>query len=154
MKHKKFWWLLIISVFLVLSTLSAQDEPDSDKILEMIGLRLNKVFQNFGYPKDLLGSCEDNQFEVTLDYGTYAFKIKSKTVIICFFWEDYKKPVRGIKIGDSSTKVISILGKPFSQFSRDDGSTIMFWDDKENDAFFVVFLSEDGTVKRIQLELK
>src|SRR4051794_13095769 len=85
---------------------SAGDKTPSDKaIIEMCGGRLRKVFDQFGAPIDVYvsGTKKDS---VSLDYGPYAFRVLDKTVRTCFFYDDWKGTIKGIKIGDDRDSVV------------------------------------------------
>jgi len=132
---------------------AAKQPPAADAVLSLCGARLAKVFDRVGVPEDVEASGDDDG-GVDLDYGAFGFKIKDKTATACFFWKDWKEPVKGVKFGNTKDQVIKILGATKRVFKHKDGLEDYGWDLKEPDAVLWVFFDKDDNVKEIDAESK
>jgi hypothetical protein len=99
------------------------------------------------------GSPEDD--EVYCDYEAYGFKVRNRIVRVCFFWEEWKGPIRGIKIGDSREDVVRVLGKAPTTVKDKDGVVIAYgYKLKDMGANFFANFDKNGKVVRVEVSLK
>lgn len=153
------YFICILVQFLFTTTLAFSQQHnnnnlDADVIINFSGARLSKVLEKFGFPDDITGYGTQNNYDALLDYTTFGFKISNKTVIICYFWKDWNKTIRGIKIGDKKTLLIEKWGEPAKSLTMSDGTPFFAWELKELDSYLIAFLNNDDTIKRISVELK
>jgi hypothetical protein len=139
------------------SATPAKDAVTDATIINLCGGRLAKMFAQCGTPEDLRvkrGSTPDED-DVLCNYGTYAFRVRDKVIRTCFFWSDWKGPIRGIKIGDSREEVVKVLGKaPSTDKDKDGAITAYGYDLKDLDADFFTNFDKDGKVWRVEVSLK
>jgi hypothetical protein len=130
--------------------------PTDDAIIDTCGVRLARLFARFGAPQDILAKrgSMPNEDDVLLDYGSFLFRIRDKTVRNCFFLNDWKGPIRGIKIGDSTDEAKKVLGAPRVAYKNKDGTTDYQYDLKDLDATFWANFDKDGKLKRVEIDLK
>jgi hypothetical protein len=126
--------------------------PTDEAVINLCGAGLPNVFAQFGLPEDLRASG-DNDGGVDLDYGSFGFKIKNKTALACFFWSDWKGPVKGVKIGDSKEQAVKVLGANKHVFKHPDGLEDYGWDLTTPNAIFWLYFDKDGKVKKIDTEI-
>ena len=89
------------------------------------------------------------------DYGAYGFRVRNKVIRTCFFWADWKGPIRGIKIGDSREDVVKVLGKaPITDKDKDGVVTAYGYELKDLDSELFVNFDKDGKVWRVEVSLK
>lgn len=147
----------------ILASVEAQDaEPAKPQITDEIiintcGGRLAKMFAQFGPPNDIKAKRGNTPAEddVFCDYGPYGFKVRGKLVRACFFFDEWKEPIRGIKIGDSREDVAKVLGKAPSTVKNKEGAITAYgYELKDLDANFFANFDEDGKVWRVEISLK
>jgi hypothetical protein len=135
----------------------AKDAVTDATIINLCGSRLAKMFGQCGTPDDIRvkrGGTPDED-DVLCNYGTYAFRVRDKTVRTCFFWADWKGPIRGVKIGDTREDVVKVLGKaPSTDKDKDGAITAYGYDLKDLDADFFTNFDKDGKVWRVEVSLK
>lgn len=147
-----FWLFLVLTSNVNPQTNESSSE--SEKIINLIGARLNKVFSSFSYPTDVSSFGEENNFDAFLDYFSFGFKISKKTVVICYFFKDYDKSIRGVQIGDNKEALIQKWGNPTVTKKSSSGSPILIWNLNELDAYLIAWLDENSMIKKITVELK
>lgn len=135
----------------------AKPAVTDEAVVEMVGGRLAKMFAHFGTPQDVWaqrGETEDED-EVFFDYGGFATKVREKTVRVCFFYQGWQGPIRGIKIGDSREDVVKVLGEPTTTVKDKNGVVTAYgYDLTDLDANFFANFHEDGKVWRVEVSLK
>jgi hypothetical protein len=125
--------------------------PTDGEVIGLCGERMAKVFDRFGSPEDIRVSG-DNDGGIDLDYGAFGFKIKGKTTTACFYWHDWKGPVKGVKIGDDKEQVIKTLGANKQVFKHPDGLEDYGWELNTPNAVLWVYFDKDSKVKMIDVE--
>lgn len=130
----------------------AKQPPTDEAVIKLCGARLANVFDQFGLPSDLRASG-DNDGGVDLDYGAFGFKIKNKTAQACFFWTDWKGPVKGVKIGDSKDQAMKVLGANKHTFKHPDGLEDYGWDLDSPNAILWLYFDKDGKVTKMDTEI-
>jgi hypothetical protein len=135
----------------------AKDAVTDATIINSCGGRLAKMFAQYGAPQDLRvkrGNTPD-QDDVLCDYGSYGFRVRNKMIQICFFWSDWKGPIRGIKIGDSREDVVKVLGNPPITVKDKNGVVTAYgYALKDLDAEFYADFDKDGKVWQAEFGLK
>ncbi len=152
-----------LMVLVAASALAQDAAPPSKRpitdttIINTCGERLFKMFARYGTPDDVRALRGDTaaQDEVLCDYGAYGFRVRDKLVRTCFFWSDWKAPVRGIKIGDSRQQVEKVLGAA-TITSKDKDGVLTAYGYSLNDlgADFFVNFDKDGKVWRVEVSMK
>jgi hypothetical protein len=126
-------------------------------IINLCGGRLAKMFAQCGTPENLQvkrGGTPDED-DVLFVYESVGFRVRDKVVRTCFFWSNWKGPIRGIKIGDSREDVVKVLGKaPTTDKDKDGAITAYGYDLKDLDADFFTNFDKDGKVWRVEVSLK
>ena len=135
----------------------AKDPVTDATIINSCGDRLAKMFAQFGVPKDLSvkrGNTPDED-DVLCHYGAYGFRVRKKVIQICFFWSDWKEPIRGIKIGDSREDVVKVLGNaPITVKDKNGVVTAYGYVLKDLDGQFYADFDKDGKVWQVEFGLK
>ena len=73
---------------------------------------------------------------------------------LAFSGQDWKGPIRGIKIGDSREDVVKVLGAASITFKDKDGNITAYgYELKELDAKFFANFDKDGKVWRVEVSL-
>jgi hypothetical protein len=138
---------------------TVQANPTSDELLNACGMRLVKVFPQFGTPSDIepvRNSTDPSGDTVIFIYGdgSWGLAMKNKAVFDCFFWGAWKDPVRGIRIGDSSDSTLKVLGTPMNTYKDNNGVLTSYeWYLKDLDIDFYADFDNTGKVDRIFCEL-
>jgi hypothetical protein len=133
----------------------AKDAVTDATIIDTCGGRLAKMFAHFGTPQDVWVTRGDTPAEddVLCAYGAYGFRVRSKMVRCCFFWTDWKGPIRGIKIGDSREDVVKVLGKaPVTVKDKNGIITSYGYHMKDVGVEFYTDFDKDGKVKRVEID--
>ena len=115
------------------------------------------MFAQCGTPTDVYVIRGDTPAEddVLCEYGAYSFRVRNKVIQICFFWADWKGPIRGIKIGDSREDVVKVLGTAPMTFKDKNGVVTAYgYELKDLDAKFFTNFDKDGKVWRVEISLK
>jgi hypothetical protein len=132
----------------------AKDSITDTKIIDMCGGRLAKMFTQFGTPAELIairGKTSDKDY-VLCDYGTYFFHVRKKVILACFFWSDWKGPIRGIKIGDSREDVVKVLGNAQITVKDKNGVVTAYgYRMKDLDVEFYTDFDKDGKVREVEI---
>ena len=126
-------------------------------IIALRGGPLAKMFAQCGVPQDLRVLRGDSAAEddVFCDYGAYGFRVRNKAIRTCFFFADWKGPIRGIKIGDSREDVAKALGNATTTAKNKDGAVTAYgYDLKDPAADFFANFDKDGKVWRVEINLK
>src|ERR1700730_15643182 len=115
--------------------------------------RLVKMFDQFGPPSDIQAkrgqAAEDD--DVFCDYGTFGFRVRNKQIRCCFFFDEWKEPIRGIRVGGSREGVGKDLEKPRETIKDKEGAVTSYgYDLKELDADFLANFDKDGKVWRVE----
>lgn len=134
-----------------------QGDLSDEAIINICGNHLAKMFAECGPPKDLRAERGDTPAEdqVYCDYDAYGFKVSKGIIRVCFFWEEWQGPIRGIKIGDSREEVAKILGKaPTAVKDKDGNVTAYGYELKDMGAYFFTNFNKDGRVWRVEVSLK
>ena len=135
-------------------TTPAKDAVTDATIINSCGGRLAKMFAQYGTPQDLRakrGSMPDMD-DVLCDYGAYGFRVRNKVVQICFFWSDWKGPIRGIKIGDTREDVVKVLGNPRITIKNKNGVVTTYgYNLKDLDVAFYVDFDKDGKAWQVEV---
>jgi hypothetical protein len=129
--------------------------PTDEAIINTCGSRLVKVFAQFGTPVDLFpqrGNQPDGD-SVTLDYGTFGFQIRQKTVQACFFWAEWPGTIKGFKIGSTRAEVVKLLGDSNKTFKNSEGTEDLGWNRADLDAVFWVDFDKDNKVRKVEVIL-
>ncbi len=126
------------------------------KIINSCGDALAKMFSRFGTPANLLamrGDTPDDD-DVLCDYGAYGFRVHNKVITVCFFWQQWKKTIRGIKIGDSRDAVVKLLGAaPITNKDASGAVTAYGYRLKDPDVKFWANFDASGNVNRVEIDL-
>jgi hypothetical protein len=120
MKSNKIWLMLMLT-----STLSTLAQADGIKI-EGMSVKINDSIEEA--QKELNTSMEPEEIGTTVPYMTkkYQLHLKSKGILVSFekgkviairLDEPFSGNVGGIKLGDPSTKILKIFGKPIKEKS-------------------------------------
>ena len=133
------------------SSNAVKQAPTDEAVINLCG-QLPNVFARFGPPEDVRASG-DNDGGADLDYGSFGFKIKNKTALACFFWSDWKGPVKGVKIGDSKEQAVKVLGANKHTFKHPDGLEDFGWDLTTPNAILWLYFDKDSKVKKIDTEI-
>src|SRR5262245_25273685 len=126
-----------------------KDAPSDEQIIDMVGGRLAKIFVRFGTPADLFPVRANESPEmdlVILEYRSFAFGIRNKTVQTCYFVRGWAGTIKGIKLGDSREQVVKTLGKEYepSDVVNNDNVYDFAWDLKETDSLlWAIFDKQD-----------
>lgn len=133
-----------------------KDAPTDAAIIDMCGGRLAKAFHQFGTPVDLLISRGDKPDDdsVFLDYGPFGLEVRNKTVIGCYFYQEWKDTVKGVKIGDSREQVVKVLGNAPVTIKSKVGLESFKYDLKDNDAEMYVDFDKDNKVRKVEIQAK
>jgi hypothetical protein len=132
----------------------AKDAVTDATIINICGGRLAKMFAQFGTPSDVLPIRGDTPAEdyVLCDYDTYFFHVRKKVIQHCFFWSNWKGPIRGIKIGDSREDVVKVLGTaPITVKDKNGIVTDYGYRMKDLGVKFYANFDENGKLKRVQI---
>ena len=138
-------------------TTPAKDAVTDATIINSCGSRLFKMFAQYGTPGDLRVIRGDTpaEDEVLCDYEAHGFRVRNKVIQSCFFWEDWKGSIRGIKIGDSREDVVKVLGTPPITVKDKKGVvTVYGYELKDLDDKFFTNFDKDGKVWRGEVSLK
>lgn len=93
--------------------------------------------------------------DVFCDYGAYGFRVRNKAIRTCFFFSDWKGPIRGIKIGDSREDVVKVLGNvPTTAKDKNGVVTAYGYELKDPNADFFANFDKDGKMWRVEVNLK
>ncbi len=153
----EWWWPMPLTRPLRRPGPCTTPAPVTDNaVIGMCGERLVKLFRRFGTPEDLYPNRGDDTTKdsVTLDYGNFGFRVRNKSVIICYFWSGFPSAVRGIKIGDTRDSAVKTLGSTYQTYNNTDGVQDYGWDLKDDDATLWACFGTDNTIKSIQIEPK
>ncbi len=149
--------LVVASAEAQIAATPAKEAITDATIIDSCGGRLAKMFAQFGTPQDLRvkrGSTPDMD-DVLCDYGAFGFRVRNKMIQICFFWSDWKGPIRGIKIGNSREDVEKVMGKaPITVKDKDGVVTAYGYALKDLDAEFYADFDKDGKVWQVEFGLK
>jgi hypothetical protein len=157
--------ILAMTALLVLAGLTADGQerggggkegPTDDTIIDLCGARLVRVFSRLGTPTDVFATRGDKAEldSVTLDYGSFGFRVRDKTVRACFFWSEWKDTVRGFRIGDGREQVVKALGNKYQAEKNNDGVDDYCYDLKDLDAMLWVDFDKDNKVVKVEVQLK
>jgi hypothetical protein len=126
-------------------------DPTDTQVMSACGGRLARVFAQFGTPSD--ARVADSKDAIILDYDSFAFMVRDKTVRVCYFWSAWNGTVKGIKIGDTREATVKVLGAQKRADKNSDGVDDYGWEMRDYDATLWVVFDKDNKVTRIQLEL-
>ena len=133
----------------------AKDAVTDAAIIDSCGARLAKMFARYGTPSNILPMRGDtpDEDDVLCDYGgAYGFRVRDKVIRFCFFWADWKEPIRGIKIGDSRENVVKVLGTaPITVKDKNGVITAYGYRMKDLGVEFYTDFDKDGKVKRVEI---
>ena len=88
------------------------------------------------------------------DYGAYGFRVHNKVITVCFFWQQWKKTIRGIKIGDSRDAVVKLLGAaPITNKDASGAVTAYGYRLKDPNVKFWANFDASGNVNRVEIDL-
>jgi hypothetical protein len=135
----------------------AKDAVTDATIINLCGGRLAKMFAQCGIPENIQVKRGDtpDEDDVLCVYESYGFRVRDKVIRTCFFWSNWKEPIRGIKIGDTRENVVKALGKaPSVDKDKDGAITAYGYDLKDLDADFFTNFDKDGKVWRVEVSLK
>ena len=135
----------------------AKDAVADATIINSCGGPLSKMFAQCGAPGDLrvLRGDAPAEDDVFCDYGAYGFRVRNKAIRTCFFFADWKGPIRGIKIGDSREDVVKVLGNARQPVKDKNGVVTAYgYELKDLDADFFANFDKDGKVWRVEVNLK
>lgn len=149
-----------VLAILVATTAMAEDpapvkkvDATDEMIINARGGNLAQLFP-FGVPSIVIasrGPTKDDD-DVVFGYGTFLLRVHHKTITNCFFTNDWKGTIRGVRIGDSREAVVKILGKPRIVVKNKEGvETDYGYDLKSPDAILYTNFDADGKVKRVQI---
>jgi hypothetical protein len=147
--------LVVVSAEAQNAATPAKDAVTDATIIDSCGGRLAKMFAQYGTPSNVLpmrGDTPDDD-DVLCDYeGAYGFRVHNKVIRFCFFWSDWKGPIRGIKIGDSRENVVKVLGTaPITVKDKDGVVTAYGYRIKDLGVEFYTDFDKDGKVKRVEI---
>jgi hypothetical protein len=134
-----------------------QGAISDEVIINLCGSRLAKMFAECGPPTFLRAERGKTPAEddVYCDYDTYGFKVHDRIIRVCFFWEEWKKPIRGIKIGDSREDVEKVLGKAATTVKDKDGAVTAYgYELRDIGAYFFTNFDKNGKVWRVEVSMK
>jgi hypothetical protein len=124
-------------------------------VIDSCSGRLAKMFAQYGTPSNVLPmrGNKPEEDDVLCDYGAYGFRVRNKSIRCCFFWSDWKEPIRGIKIGDSREDVVKVLGNaPITVKDKNGVITAYGYRLKDLGVEFYTDFDKDGKVKRVEID--
>ena len=92
--------------------------------------------------------------DVFVGYGPFGFKVRDERVRVSFFFNDWTRSIRGIRIGNSYAEVTKVLGDPATTVKSKEGVVTAYGYDLKNlDAYFFTNFKA-GKVWRVEVRLK
>ncbi len=146
----------LIALFLLSAPASAAAPTDGD-VIHLAGARLARVFAKFGAPADMfVADAGTDDASVCLDYGSFGFFVRNKSVTTVLFWQDWTGSACGASIGDTADALVQKLGKADNIEAGDNGTQRLYWDYKANDEVMRLQITcgADKKCNRIVLTLK
>jgi len=107
---KFFFKLIFVLVLLIPSfvELNAQDEKQTNKIINLCGARFNVLFKEFANPIDISPLCtSENSSEVYIEFKDFSAVIDNKMVVRVIFFPESKNFVyKGITMTSNSQDIM------------------------------------------------
>ncbi len=136
------------------------DVPTDQKVVNMVGGRLAKLFSQFGVPEVVYPvrgeEGPDSDFVIMEYHGAFAFGLREKTVGVCYFMPGWKGKIKGINLGDSREQVFKTLGDDHedSEVKNDEGVFDCKWELQEEEAWFWVIFDKNDKAKKVTVQVK
>ena len=126
--------------------------PSDATIINLVGDSMANMFAKCGVPEHII---VNNDKEAILDYGTFAFSVKNKTVTASFFFQDWKGTIKGVKYGDDRQNLSRCWGAVSDVKAKREGKTFdaYGWELTEPKANFWLYFDNDK-VSRVQITVR
>jgi hypothetical protein len=123
-------------------------QPKDSEVYSLVGGPMAKLFETFQAPENMfVADADTKKPSVCFDYGAYGYVVRDKVVRASLFWSEWKGPVLGVTLGETSDKVIEQLGKPAILVHDAAGPEHMVWNVKDNDREYALKLDFDKDKK-------
>lgn len=153
--------LMLAALLVVAARVDADDAakegkqlPSDETIIKLCGDSLANMFGKCGVPVAIVVNADKMAI---LDYGSFAFSVKDKTVTGSYFFPSWQGTFKGAKYGDTKEQVVKVLGSGYSDVNGKTGAGKDFeaygWELPEQKATFWLYFTDDK-VSRVQITLK